>query len=163
MPIPGFVIAVAFAVSCLSAGGDEQDRRFAALPHGTPFLAPGAVENSRVQGDFGRAEPVAVEGSDFAQAVRIRTEKRPAQPYQFQLRAPTTAAVKKGDKLLAIFDARAVVPQARDGVGETEFVFEMAGAPFTKSASHPVEFGTRWQRFYIPFEAKLDHEAGQAA
>lgn len=147
----------------LTAFADEQDAKFATLPQGTPVLTAGAVEKSRAQGEFGRAEPVTVEGRDFAQAARIRTEKRPAQSYQFQLRVPTTAAVTKGDKLLAVFDARAVEPQVRDGVGETEFVFEMVGAPFTKSSSHPVEFGTRWQRFYIPFEAALDHEAGKAA
>src|SRR5438093_8142902 len=75
----------------LTAHADDQDAKFAALPQGTPVLAPGAIEKSRVQGEFGQAEPVAVEGRNFAQAVRVRSDKRPAQSYRFQLRVPIAA------------------------------------------------------------------------
>lgn len=159
----GLLIALALAFSTLTAAADGQDAKFAALPQGVPVIAPGALEKSRAQGEFGQAEPVAVQGHDFAQAVRIRTEKRPAQPYRFQVRVPTVAAVKTGDKLLAVFEARAVEPQGKDGTAETELVFEQAGEPYTKTVSHHVEFGTSWQRFYVPFEVKLDHDAGKAA
>lgn len=151
------------AAKGLTTLADEQDAKFAALPRGTSVIAPGAIEKNRVQGEFGRAEPVVIEDRTSAEAVRVRTDKRPAQSYRFQLRVPTAAAVKKGEKLLAVFDARALEPQARDGIGETEFAFEQRDEPYTRSVSHHVEFGTRWQRFYIPFEAKLDHEPGEAA
>jgi len=158
-----WLLTLSLGTAIATTLADEQDAKFASLPHAIPVLVPGAIETSRVQGDFGRAEAVPVEGRGVAQAARLRTERRPAQPYQFQLRAPTSASVRKGDRLLAVFEARAIEPQAKDGAGETEFVFEKAGEPFTKSASHHVQFGARWQRFYIPFEAKQDHDAGDAA
>ena len=147
----------------LAVGAEEQDAKFAALPKGISLLASSALEKIRTQGEFGRMESVAVDGTNFKKAVRISTEKRPSQPYSFQLRLVTAAPVKNGATLLAVFDARALKPQEHEGVGETEFVFEMKGAPFTKSASYAVHFGAQWQRFYVPFEAKGDYEAGQAA
>lgn len=147
----------------LAGAADEQEARFAALPKGISLLDSSVLDKIHAQGEFGRMESVAVDGKDFEKAVRISTEKRPSQPYSFQLRLATAATVKKGATLLAVFDARALKPQENEGVGETEFVFEMKGAPFTKSASYGVHFGAHWQRFYVPFEAKGDYEAGQAA
>ncbi len=142
---------------------DELDAKFAALPQSAEILTPGSIEKARAQGAFGHSEPSPVQGRDFSQAIRIRTDQRPAEPYQFQVRVPTTAAAKKGDKLLAIFTARAIAPQADDDAGETEFVFESAAAPYAKSVSRSVKFDRDWQKFYIPFAAKEDYAAGQAA
>ncbi len=147
----------------LTAGADEQDAKFSVLPEGISLIAPDSLKKARGKGEFGHLEPVAIEGEDFRNAVRISTDKRPPHPYSFQLRLVTSAAVKKGAALLAVFHARAVKPQEEALLGETELVFEMATAPFTKSVSHPVHFDTHWQRFYIPFEAKADHAAGEAA
>lgn len=145
------------------AQADEQEAKFDTLPPGIPVIAPDAIARSKVQSEFGQVTSVVVGGRSFAQAAQIRTVKRPATPYQFQLRAPISAAVRQGDRVLAVFEARAVQRQEQDGVGETEFVFEAAAAPYKKSVSHHVELGTDWQRFYVPFEAKLDHEPGKAS
>lgn len=137
MKLPFFLLLAA----SVNALADGEDAKFAALPKAVPVIASGAIEQIRLSGASGTAEPAVVVGRDFAQAVRVRTQKRPAHSYEFQLRVPTAAAVRKGSRLLAVFEARAVEPQARDGVSETEFVFEQAGEPHTKSASHHVEFG----------------------
>ncbi|MEA3208767.1 MAG: endo,4-beta-xylanase [Chthoniobacter sp.] len=156
------VLLVALLTTSIATSAEEQDERFAALPKGTPVLESGAIEKSSFSAKAGVVSSVAVEGRPFPKAARVVTESRPAQSYQFQLRAPTSTEVRKGSQLLAVFEARAVEPQARDGVGETEFVFEEVGEPYTKSVSHKVEFSPNWQRFYIPFEAKTDYPAGRA-
>ncbi len=145
------------------AQADDQEVKFSALPPGTLVIAQDAIERSKVECEFGSVAPVVTTDRSFTKAARIRTVKRPATPYQFQLRVPITGAVHQGDRLLAVFEARAVEVQEQDGLAESELVFEAASAPYTKSISHHIEFGIAWQRFYIPFEAKLDHEPGQAA
>jgi endo-1,4-beta-xylanase len=161
--LPPLKVLCAVITSVLTAGADEQDAGFSILPRGSSLIAADSLQKTRVKSQFGSVEPVAIEGKDIHNAIRISTDKRPPHTYSFQLRLPTSAAVKQGAALLAVFDARAVKLQQDGLLGETEFVFEMATAPFTKSVAHPVHFGAHWQRFYIPFEAKADYAAGEAA
>jgi GH35 family endo-1,4-beta-xylanase len=149
-------------VLALVACADEQDDRFAALPAGSQVNDARGVEAFALGGKSGALTIVSTEARNFAKAARVRTDERPANSYELQLSTRTTEAVKKGDKLLAIFEARAVSPQAGDGVAEMELVFEESAAPYTKSAEYHAELGLHWRRFYVPFEAAADYAAGRA-
>jgi len=93
---------------------------------------------------------VAVEGQPFAMALRLKTLRRPRRVYDIQIRARNTAAVRKGDVLLATFWVRAVAPAK----AHTEFIFELGRQPYTKSAQHPVVAGRKWQRIGVPFVSR---------
>ncbi len=143
------------------AGPAEEDAKFLKLPPGAPVIG-GGVEVFKGGGKVGSIEVVPIAGQPFDKALRITTREQPANPYSFQALAPTTAAVKKGDMLLGIFYARVVEPLPADDEARTEFVFELNADPHTKSASFPVILTKGWQKIYVPFQAKLDHEAGRA-
>ncbi len=143
-------------------GADAQDEIFARLPPAVSVVEANRFETARSSSKSGTIEPVAISGQPFTKAERITTTDKPANPYSFQLTLPSTADVKKGGALLAVFYARAIPPLPPDDEARTEFVFELSGAPYTKSASHPVTFGVEWRKFYVPFEAKADLSAGKA-
>ena len=151
-----------FLAIVLAVRADEQDDRFAALPAGQAIIDVRGIESFVLGGKNGTLTIVDAEARNFAKAARVRTETRPANTYELQLGTATTAAVKKGDKLLAIFEARAVEPQTGSGIAETEFIFEQAGVPYQKSAEYHAEVGPHWRRFYVSFVAAGDYDAGRA-
>ena len=102
---------------------------------------------------------VAVEGQPFAMALRLKTLRRPRRVYDIQIRARNTAAVRKGDVLLATFWVRAVAPAK----AHTEFIFELGRQPYTKSAQHPVVAGRKWQRIGVPFVSRQGFAPGEAS
>ena len=133
---------------------------------GTPVLADPALPSftfQRPSAAGAEAKTVAVTGQPFTQALQVTTRVKPASDYNIQLRAPTAAAVSRGDVLLGIFYARALATSSETGEARVGFVFERAGDPYTKSASFPVRFASRdWQRFTIPFTAAESYAAGGA-
>lgn len=104
---------------------------------------------------FGPRPELSVRGD----VLRLRTLKRPARPYTLQLGLRTSAAVRKGDSLLARFQVRSAgfSPRAR-----TEFVFERAGGDYAKSVLFPVEAGPLWRSVDVAFTAGDDFAAGKA-
>lgn len=116
---------------------------------------------ARPMRDFAASFGLRPELSVRGPVLRLRTLERPAQPYTLQLGLPTLAPVRKGDALLARFQARSAgffwPLQAR-----TEFVFERAGGDYAKSVLFPAEVGPLWRSFDIPFRAGDDFAAGQA-
>lgn len=104
---------------------------------------------------FGPRPELSVRGP----VLRLRTLKRPARPYTLQLGLRTSAAVRKGDALLARFQARSAGFSLR---ARTEFVFERSGGGYAKSVVFPVEAGPLWRSVDVAFTAGDDFAAGQA-
>ncbi|MDY3551517.1 endo-1,4-beta-xylanase [Gemmata sp. JC717] len=95
----------------------------------------------------------------FGQALHVNITTVPPNTYNLQAAQATTAAVKKGDRLLVEFYARSL-----SGVtGRFEVVFEQRVAPNAKSLSQGAEVGSEWTKFQIAFVANDDYAAGAAA
>jgi endo-1,4-beta-xylanase len=142
--------AVAAVVRKLPAGG------VALLPADTldAFQLVGAAP------DVADARRVAVAGRPFKTAWQARTLKQPPQVYSVQFSARTVAPVKRGDALLATFWLRSVTSMA--GSARTDFVFEQANDPYTKSIVFPVSATAQWRQIHVPFTAAADYAPGAA-
>lgn len=104
---------------------------------------------------------IDVVGQPFTKAVQAEIKEAGQSAWEVQVTAPTVAPVKKEDALLATFYARVDEPQESGG-GETEFVFELAGEPYTKSVSYPVPLTAEWRKVQVRFKSVDDYEAGKA-
>jgi mannan endo-1,4-beta-mannosidase len=104
---------------------------------------------------------VEVLGQPFDEALQIAIKEPGQSAWEVQATSPTTAAVEKGDALLATFHAR-VVEEQEAGGGETELVFETAGEPYTKSVTYPVPLTREWRKVQVRFTAAGDYSAGAA-
>jgi hypothetical protein len=134
-----------------------------ALPAGKSVLAPAGVGSFEV---FGAAAKVAlsvvdVQGQPFDKALSVEIKEAGQSPWEVQTASPTTERVEKGDALLATFYVR-VEKEQESGGGETEFVFELDGEPYTKSVSYPVPLTPDWRKVHVRFRAAGSYEAGQA-
>jgi GH35 family endo-1,4-beta-xylanase len=138
-------------------------------PGGASLLPNDALSAFTIAGQGERVEMtrVPVAGQPFGDALRLRT--RPGAPfpniYAAQIQATPSAGVKKGDVLLATFYVRGVEGgQPETGETQTEFVFERAGEPYTKSAEKNIAMprGGEWRQINLPFTAAEDLAPGQA-
>jgi len=121
------------------------------------------LRRARLMGaQYGSSEIVAVQGQQFKEAIRVRTEKPTLHPYQFQVALPTLAAVHDGDTLLAVFSFRPVEINRLGGYATTEFSFEQAGGAYTKSATWGASGSDGWQHVALPFKVKGSYPAGGA-
>ncbi len=150
--LPGSLLAQGAAV--------EMERRLAALPSGAPGLVSSG--DFHLTGNAGTAREVAVEGQAFRIAQQIRTTTRPATPYAFQYGAKIVRSVANGDSLLATFWARGVEMRVGSDEARTEFCFELARPPYTKSATFPVALTREWTKYYVPFTVNGELVAGTA-
>jgi len=159
-----FIAVILFALP-VRADMTAQDARFKKLPAGREVCPPRALEGMALAlgktNPHGVAEHVEVQGAPgFEKAMRMTTRKAQENPWGFQSQAKCAVAVKKGDVLLAIFFARAVVASEE---AEGTFVFELDRAPYTKSVSYRFDCGRSWAKFYVPFVAAMDYGAGEVA
>lgn len=155
-----FALAVTSTVGAF-ADVESEAAKFAALPQGVSLIPDTGIEAFKLIGDEVSSTVITVKDQSFARAAHLITRKRPDKPYNFQFLGQTTAPVKKGDKLLVVFEARAVAPLPEKAVAQSALVFELAGPPYTKSTDYPFKLTTSWQRYYVPFEAALDLPAGK--
>jgi hypothetical protein len=117
----------------------------------------------QVAGEVKKVEltPITVEGQPFKDAIRAAIKEASGHEWAVQLSAATAAPIEAGDALLATFYLRVESPQ-EGGVGQTEFVFELAGAPYTKSIQYPVQGTSGWSKIEVRFKAARAYAAGEA-
>lgn len=135
----------------------------AQLPAGKSVLSPQGVASFQV---FGAAAKVAlgvvdVSGQPFERALSAEIKEAGQSPWEVQTTSPITERVEKGDVLLATFYARAEMEQESGG-GETEFVFELNGAPYTKSVSYAVPLTPEWRKVHVRFRSAGSYGPGEA-
>ncbi len=104
---------------------------------------------------------VPVEGQEFTEALQAEIKEGSNSEWSVQAQAPTGAKIEKGDVLLATFFVRSVQPQ-ESGRAETQFVFELAGEPYTKSVTHNVPVTPEWRKVHVRFSSKDGYALGQA-
>jgi hypothetical protein len=130
---------------------------------GTSVLGAQGIAAFSLHGDAKKVElsRVTVQGQAFTEAVRAEIKEGSDSDWAVQLQTPTTAAVDKGDALLATFWVRAPTMQ-EDGGAETQFVFELAKDPYTKSIAYPVQVDADWRKVHARFVASDRYGPGQA-
>jgi hypothetical protein len=105
--------------------------------------------------------PIAVTAEPFTEAIRATIKEGSGHEWAVQLVAENAAPIDRGDAILATFYLRTDRPQ-EGGVGETEFVFELNGSPYTKSIQYPVQAGGGWSKVQVRFKAAQAYAAGEA-
>ena len=136
-------------------------------PGGTDVLAPDALLSTPVGGlerSRATAEVIAVEGAPFPRALRVQSTVRPPERNATQLTIGNAVPVAKGDVLLASFYLRGA-SAAGEGPARTEFLFEQATNPWTKSVMQEVDAGAPsgpWRRVVIPFDCAQSFAPGEA-
>jgi hypothetical protein len=158
-PAAGPGKAAADAAAALAA----KNARIADVPRtdlvGSAGLAAFALQGAEVA--KATVTRISVTGMPFAEALRAEVREETGHEWAVQLQAPTAAPVEEGDALLATFYLRTEVPQP-GSVGETQFVFELAQAPYTKSVTYPVQGSAEWSRVQVRFAAHGTYAAGEA-
>jgi hypothetical protein len=157
-PPPG----AAAAPEPVSPAAEAADARIAGLPR-VDLIGGAGSAAFQPQGEVKKVDlaPLAVPGQPFSDAIRATVKEESGHEWAVQLVAPTTAPIEAGDAILATFYLRAQAPQ-EGGVGETEFVFELAQAPYTKSVQYPVQGAGGWSKVEVRFKAARAYAAGEA-
>jgi endo-1,4-beta-xylanase len=73
-----------------------------------------------------------------------------------------TAAVKRGDKLLARLRVRAIYAKQESGDAVVNFMMQQAMPPNTRQILVEISVGPEWRTMEIPFEAQNDLKIGEA-
>jgi len=147
-----------------AAAGGARPGSSAKVPSGgVSLLGDADVTSFQVSGAVAKValRSIEVQGQPFARAVEVAIRESAQSPWEVQLTAPTQVALAKDDVLLATFYVR-VEQEQEAGGGETEFVLELAGDPYTKSVSYPVPLTPEWRLVRVRFRAAMDYAAGQA-
>lgn len=131
---------------------------------GENMLGTSGIHALSLQGDTSKAAVsiVKVEGQPFGEALRAEVKERPGNVWDVQVSARTQKAVEAGDVLLATFYFRTERSRQESAEGETEFVFELAREPWTKSASYPARSSRDWRKIHVPFKAEASYATGDA-
>jgi GH35 family endo-1,4-beta-xylanase len=130
----------------------------------TNLLGPKGLTELEVQGktERVRVSVVKVEGQPFSEAFHVEIKERSGNPWDVQLQTKIATKVEQGDVMLATFYLRTEWSPAESGEGQTEFVFELARDPWTKSASFPAKAARDWKRIDVPFKSEASYAAGEA-
>lgn len=131
---------------------------------GVDVLGDKGVRAFTIQGDPERldAKWFPAENQPFREYIRAETKERATNAWDLQLRASNATEVNAGDTLLATFYFRTSWVPDESGEGSSEFLFELARDPWTKSVEYPVRAGTEWKQVYVPFVAKERFAPGEA-
>jgi hypothetical protein len=126
-------------------------------------LLGGGVAAFELEGEAQKVDltPIAVTGQPFTEAVRAAIKEGSGHEWAVQLHALNSAPIAAGDAILATFYLRTATPP-EGGVGETEFVFELNGAPYTKSVQYPVLAAPEWTKVAVRFKAAAAYAPGGA-
>lgn len=127
-------------------------------------LGPGGIREFELQGEA--KDKVAltwgkVQGQPFEEALHAEVKEASGSEWSVQAQARTAAPIEAGDLLLATFYVRSVAPQ-ENGTTETQFVFELAREPWTKSVTYPIYLDEQWRMVQVRFAAKESYGAGEA-
>lgn len=97
----------------------------------------------------------------FGKAMRITVPTaKPAEPWSVGLNVPLTKPVKKGDKLVLAFWARAEKTEGGAPGKLANVQIQQAAAPFTGLFGKPFEVGPEWAMHQVSGVADADYAVG---
>lgn len=131
---------------------------------GVSVLPAEGLKSFVLHGETGRVERSTydVDGQAFTEATRLAVKEASRNTWDVQLQVPNATAVSAGDVMLASFYFRTEWAPNESAEGQTEFVFELAKDPWTKSVSEPVRASREWKQFLVGFTAAENYAAGEA-
>lgn len=137
----------------------DASRGASMIPSGGRPLLPGDWTGRAFwvpRSDPGRAETTIanVQGMPFRKAVSTRTFKRPLRPWDVLIGARLSGDIEKGDVCLLTFSARGRAIEKQNGLAHADVYIELSSRSHTKLLSYPVDAGSEWRTYYVPFEAK---------
>lgn len=135
----------------------------APLPDGIELLGKQGIAAFAAHGEVAKVglETVSVDGQPFDQALQATIKEASNSEWSVQVQAKNAEPVAKGDVILATFFAR-VVQELESGGGETQFVFEKASEPYTKSVTYPIRLTPEWRKIHVRFVASEAYAPGEA-
>ncbi|MEO0514146.1 MAG: endo-1,4-beta-xylanase [Planctomycetota bacterium] len=112
-------------------------------------LTPAAVEGDKMALAEIQSIPATELPTNVSVGLRVGTPAGFTADWDVVTRAPLRKAIRKGDVMLATFQARC--HESMTGEAVIQFAFERNGEPYNKSAY--MRFGVRetWTTFYVPF------------
>jgi hypothetical protein len=145
-----------------AAASLTDDQRIAGLPR-VDLLGGAGLGAFKLEGEVQKVDvtPIAVAGQPFTEALRATIKEGSGHEWAVQLTAENAAPIDGGDAILATFFLRTETPQ-EGGVGETELVFELNGAPYPKSVQYPVQAPGAWTKVQVRFKAARAYAPGEA-
>ncbi|GAA0734595.1 hypothetical protein [Sphingomonas japonica] len=149
MLVGGYGMAQEAAQSAAPAIEDQivnNPRPDAFAPYG---VKPKVIKDAKVQ--FGKAMRIAVATAN------------PAQPRNVGLNVPLSKPVKKGDKLVLAFWARAEKTEGGAPGKLANVQIQHAADPYTGLFGKPFEVGPEWQMQQVAGVADADYAAGALA
>jgi len=102
--------------------------------------------------DKGKAEIVTLSGEPYAKALRMTTLELCSKIWDVQVNTKLPGNFNSGDVMLMTFAVRSVTGGAETAEGRTQFVFEKASEPWTKSSETDVIAPRTWKTYSIPFK-----------
>ncbi|MEP9402479.1 hypothetical protein [Sphingomonas sp. VNH70] len=113
---------------------------------------------------YGTATPpsvVRVSGVDGGKAVRIPIAGADKEPWKIGLQSTTTQAVKKGDRLVVAFYARASGMPAGTKARIANATIQLSKAPYTTVFGEPVEVGDQFEFLQVAGRVDRDYAPGE--
>ncbi|MDU9050275.1 MAG: glycosyl hydrolase family 28-related protein [Candidatus Electrothrix sp. Rat3] len=135
-----------------SGGSPEisNETKYANLPNGT-VIADHFNDFSRNDYDGDAAyETISVSGQEFTEAVQVEIKKAPSADSRVNMTINSPIQLRQDDIILVSFYAKTVTASST-GAGHLEFLLQHNGEPWTEYVSWPLDLGTEWKRYYIPF------------
>ena len=110
---------------------------------------------AKMYGAAGQMRIVTATDQSFESAISAQTKIKTTFPYDVVIAIPVHRAVRKGDVLFGRFHARCI-DQTRC-IGRISYVFNLARPPYRPAIEFPVQFGSHWEEFQVPFIAGEDY------
>ncbi|MEP6652886.1 MAG: glycoside hydrolase family 44 protein [Myxococcales bacterium] len=128
------------------------------------LLGPGGIAAFQLEGEVNKVAltTVSVSAQPFGAALHAAIREGSGSEWGVQLVAANAQSIEKGDLILATIHLRAPAPPEGAPLGQTEFVFELGRAPYSKSVQYPVEVGGEWTKVHIRFTAAQAYAPGEA-
>lgn len=105
-------------------------------------------------------QSISVTGQPFTQAIRLTVPTRGANPWDYFIAMPSQQSLTAGDRAVMVIWVRGLDAERASGLVNANF--EMNANPWTKSLFRGMIPSSEWQQWIIPFEASINHDAGQA-
>ncbi|MCI5138174.1 MAG: hypothetical protein D3922_07105, partial [Candidatus Electrothrix sp. AR1] len=130
--------------------GISNETKYANLPNGTVIADH---FNDFSQNDYdGDAvyETISVSGQEFSEAVQVKIQKAPSADSRVNMTINSPIQLRQNDIILVSFYAKTITASST-GAGHLEFLLQHNGEPWTEYVTWPLDLGTEWKRYYIPF------------
>jgi hypothetical protein len=131
----------------------SNETKYANLPDGTVIADH---FNDFSQNDYDRDavyETVSVAGQEFTEAVQVAIQKAPSADSRVNMTINSPIQLHQDDIILVSFYAKTITASST-GTGHFKFLLQHNGEPWTEYVTWPMDIGTEWKRYYIPFTAQ---------